>query len=291
MKVRELVGLSLAAALCAMTATLAAQLGYSNNKAVLEIMAVCERPIGAAERACRAARDCEVTNAGQWRGYADNMLKQPQAIAGGIADAERRIREGGASQATHYEAILCLYRGAQKFTSSASAPPPPTPRPAPPPAPRPPTPTPDTAEARRLLMERYKDVLSDVLADLERIPTLRKNAPPPPKNAAAMKDENTRGEDAVGCMSIVWPANALSAPLIQNHCRYPVEAVWCVQPCGKSGNMWTIFPNSDDYEGYPIIETEKIVRGREIWFGACRGRNSIHAGPRPQTYTCGPPGK
>lgn len=140
-------------------------------------------------------------------------------------------------------------------------------------------------------MDEYKAVLDDVLAELERVEVMRKNAPPPPKNAAALKDQNTRGEDAVACLGIVWPNNTLSAPLIQNHCAYPVEAVWCVQPCGKSGNMWTIFPTSDDYVGYPIIEAEKVLPGRVIWFGGCKGRNSIHAGSKPQTYTCGPPGK
>ncbi len=93
------------------------------------------------------------------------------------------------------------------------------------------------------------------------------------------------GEDAKSCITPREPASPAHNVSLTNSCDYPVELLWCTEglDCKDGGftNMWTIGPGVS----WPIQGTAG-GSGRNIVFGACKGRNSIGGLPKSHLYKC-----
>lgn len=94
-----------------------------------------------------------------------------------------------------------------------------------------------------------------------------------PNSASAAPSEpitppqKDKAQNASGCITLNDVERAQRA--LVNTCGYDVEATWCVtsgsHKCSPD-NSWTIHPRGKEL----IMET-----GDKVWFGACKGPNSI----------------
>lgn len=109
---------------------------------------------------------------------------------------------------------------------------------------------------------------------------------PPLAKGKAVDDPAHAGQDATGCLQVIWPKDGRGAARIANSCGYAVEAAWCVVGVDcKPGytNRWTIGAGRQ----YPIYGTGDGLT-RRVEYAGCRGANTIRASRTALTYSCGP---
>ncbi len=110
---------------------------------------------------------------------------------------------------------------------------------------------------------------------------------PPLAKGKPEDDPDHTGQDATGCLQVIWPKDGRGAARLANSCGYAVEATWCVVGVDcKPGysNLWTIGAGRQ----YPVYGTGDGQTHR-VEYAACKGANTLRFSRTNFVYSCGPP--
>jgi hypothetical protein len=231
-------------------------------------------------------------NAGALRDYAALLL----------ADGRMNAHIPGYSHFVRYQACLALAEaaryevaGARPDSSSARSPPPSAaniPAPAPAPALAPASPvasrnSPSVEARRQSLLDPYmksRPEFKEGLDTLEQLVAEGAGKEEPRQPLTEPKPDEV-GTDAKQCLEVRLFGGPTDENRLYNVCSYEVAGMWCAEgyDCKPS---FTNMHNFEPGKSYTIQGTDREGQNRMVYYGGCRGKDSIHGSPRTFAYYC-----